>query len=217
MTGLLSFYDEKAGHLADCIASFAGAGIDRLVAVDGAYALFPDGTSFSGGDQHDAIRGTCLDHGIGCTLYTPPAVWAGNEVEKRTLLFRLGHAHCEPYDDWLFVIDADETVAHVGDWRGQLEQTGCDVCAVLHGEPAVRPRTERRLFRAHPGGITVRQSHFFYIDGDHRVLWGPGQIDRELVDIRILHEPLKRAPERNRRRNGYYDARVQTNSEPALW
>lgn len=215
VVGLLSFYDEKANHLSASVGSLCRAGVDHVVAMDGAYQLYPDGTGYSGPEQHEAIRQACHDHGTGCTIVTPPGVWAGNEIEKRTALFRVGHALCDPYTDWMFVIDADEQITHASDWRDQLEHTTRDVGAVLHGEPGVRPRSERRLFRAHPDGIRVHGAHYFYIDGEQRVLWGPGQIDRELVDIQMLHRPRARTEARNIARNVYYEMRLQANAEPA--
>jgi hypothetical protein len=215
--GLLSWYDEQAGHLTDAVISLGRAGVDHVVAVDGAYALYPDASNRSGSEQHAAIRDAAGWYGMGATIHTPPEPWAGNEVEKRSAMFALGHAHADPHEDWLLVIDADEKITVADGWRDQLERTSLDVGAVLHGEPGVRPRSERRLFRAHPQGIQVRGSHFFYVDGDERVLWGPGQIDRELVELRMLHRPQTRTAERTDARNAYYEYRLQANAELAPW
>jgi hypothetical protein len=214
--GLLSWYAEQADHLTAAIESLAANGVDHLIAVDGAYALFPDARGASEAEQHDAVRETAYTAGMACTIHTPARPWAGNEVEKRTMLFRLGSGLAAPREDWLFVVDADETIVEAGDWRAQLEQTPHDVASIQHGEPGVRPRLERRLFRAHPKGIRVALAHFYYLDGDERVLWGPGQIERDIVDLRILHQPLKRTKERNERRNGYYENRLMNHAEPAV-
>jgi hypothetical protein len=215
--GLLSFYDEQPEHLARAIGSLARAGVSHLVAVDGAYRLFPDAGASSGQESHDAIRGAARAGGIGLTLHVPGAPYQNNEVEKRTLMFALGHALAAPSEDWLFVLDADEEIVECGDILAALEATEYDVASIRHGEPSVRPRLERRLFRAHPKGITVRQVHFNYMNGDGDRLWGPGQVDREVLEqVLVMHRPLDRDRTRNKRRNRYYEDRLIMRAEPEL-
>lgn len=211
--GLLAFYDEQPEHLVEAIASLADAGISQIIAVDGAYQLYPDAQPASPPDQHEAIIDTAQTKGIGCTLHIPAQPWAGNEIEKRTVMFAIAHALAMPYEDWLWVHDSDEVVIHHNNLPGALEATDKDVCAVLHGEPGVRPRSERRLFRAHPQGIQVKRAHYLYFDGDGRVLWGPGQIDRDLLDVQILHRPRLRTQQRRDNRDVYYEHRLLTRAE----
>ena len=46
--GLLSFYDEPETSLLACIDGLANAGVDHLLAVDGAYQLYPDAKAADG-------------------------------------------------------------------------------------------------------------------------------------------------------------------------
>lgn len=210
--GLLSFYDEKPDHLTAAVGSLVTAGVDHLLAVDGAYGLYPHPQPVSPPECHDAIRDATGD--VGFTLHVPAAPWVNNEIEKRTTMFRLAHALAEPYDDWLFVLDADEVIVESDGWRERLEQCELDVAAILHGEPDVRPRSARRLFRAHPRGIRVERAHYLYFDGDGRCLWGLGQIPRKLLtELRVLHRPRERTPERHAGRNQYYEDRKAARAE----
>src|SRR6266498_1360247 len=52
---ILSWFDESPSWLSACVASLARAGCSHLVAVDGAYRLYPDGRPHSGIAQQDAI------------------------------------------------------------------------------------------------------------------------------------------------------------------
>lgn len=104
--GLLSWYDESPTFLASCLASIAPH-IDHLIAVDGAYLHFPDGKGRSDRTQPETIEAICEGAGISCTIHRPSEPFVGNEVEKRTLLFKIAQAFSEPYEDWYWVIDAD--------------------------------------------------------------------------------------------------------------
>jgi hypothetical protein len=55
LIALLSFYDEPAEALAECVQSLARAGCDHVVAVDGAYALYPEGKPMSPIEQVGTI------------------------------------------------------------------------------------------------------------------------------------------------------------------
>jgi hypothetical protein len=109
LVGLLSFYDEPVPTLLACIASLAEHGVDELVAVDGAYGLYPGGRARSHPDQHAAIVLACRELGMSCTLHAPRTVWRGNEVEKRTFMFSLAWATARD-GDWFWVMDADQVV-----------------------------------------------------------------------------------------------------------
>jgi hypothetical protein len=108
------FYDEPVPELVACIKGLHDAGVTELVAVDGAYALYPDGQPASDPNQHAAIVLACRRLGMGCTLHVPARVWAGNEVEKRTFLFKLGWTVAEE-GDWFWVQDADMVPVEVPD------------------------------------------------------------------------------------------------------
>lgn len=190
LIGLLSWYAERPSWLAACIASYRVAGIDHLVALDGAYAMFPGGAARSSGVEADAIVEICNAHDIGLTLVRPAGVWAGNEVEKRTSLFRHADAIATPGKDWYLVIDADELVTRALDgWRDALADTRLDCAEVLLWEREDRdtePRAQvdrairvdplartpiRKLFRATPG-IRCVGNHYTWMTPDGRQLWG---------------------------------------------
>lgn len=226
--GLLSYYAERPSWLAGCIASYAEAGVDHLVAIDGAYALFPDGRARSSSSEADTIVEACNGHGIGLTLVRPAAVWAGNEVEKRTSLFRHAEAIAQPHVDWYLVADADELVLRAIDgWKQELAATTRDCADVLLIERADRdtaaraqvdrlltvdPVTRgpiRKLFRAIPG-LHVVGNHYTYRTPNGRDLWSgnvrvPGLDLTELVHVE--HRTAYRSLLRKQASHEYYARR----------
>lgn len=187
----LSWYAESPAWLAGAVAS-AGRLCSHLVAVDGAYALFPQGRPRSSSAEHDAIREACSGAGMGLTLHVPSDVWWGNEVEKRSFLFSLCMQVCEPDVDWIFVFDGDDIVRKVpGDVCAQLAQTDRAVAEVqmvtmydpqasgVVTQKASQPR--RMLWKALPG-LRVERNHWTYVAGDgdgYRCLFGPPGLSRK--------------------------------------
>lgn len=208
LTALLSWFDENPQHLGGLVDSLAGAGVDHLVAVDGPYRLYPATTTRSSPLEYVVLTEACDANGIALTVHTPSGAWRGNEVEKRTHLFKFGHALAEPYADWLWVIDGDEVVTRAEGHREALERTVLDVATILEYENGTPKRSERRLFRAHPRGISVSGAHFYYRNGDLDVLWGPRQVEAATLDVEVFHRPLARSDARNAARNDYYEART---------
>src|SRR4051794_1394880 len=100
---LLNWFDEPPAALAACVASLKLGAVDSVIAIDGAYALFPDAKPNSPPDQAAVIHETARTLGITCTIHTPNQTWAGNEVQKRTSLFDLAHAISDN-GDWWWVI-----------------------------------------------------------------------------------------------------------------
>lgn len=230
LIGLVSFYDEPADVLSECIRAMAETGgIDHLVIIDGAYATFPDAKPASPVDQHAAIMVACRRAGIGLTFDVPARAWEGNEVEKRTYLFALGNGVAKP-GDWFWVQDADQIVREAPDLKARLAETEHDVAALtLHDTVIARTPVEQRprgsepdfllrcLFRAQP--ITVRRNHYTYVTGDGRVLWG-GQGSKnemepalDMPDIIVDHFPDRRPPERQHGKHVYYTTRDSTGVE----
>lgn len=215
--GLLSFYDESVPSLVACIKGLRDAGVDHLVAVDGAYALYPDAQAASHPNQHAAITLACRELGMACTLHVPSRPWQGNEVEKRTFLFALGWA-CAEVGDWFWVQDADMVVTESpADLKERLsmadEQTAevtiLDVVA-QQAQQKDWPDTFacRSLFRAQP--ITVGPAHCNYSDADGRGLWNGTDCD---ADVRTLdlswcvtveHRPHERSAARQAAKQRYY-------------
>jgi len=225
----LSWFDEPAHFLTELIESIATSGVGHLVALDGAYALYPDGEGSSGNEQHQAVLDACATTGIALTLHVPAEPWAGNETEKRTALFALGHALAEPYEDWLVIADGDEVWP--GNLRSTLEESlrraspldrSLDVAQVTlyEGQPE-NPYNRlpiRKLFRADPTGIKVVHAHYIYQTGDGRYLWAPHRPTDEqpaiqLHQVMVRHRPGERSKPRLKARARYYDDRAQTQTE----
>jgi hypothetical protein len=215
LIGLVSWFDEQTAWLAELVASLAAAGISHVVAVDGAYALYPQARGHSGSEQGQIVASAALGAGMGCTIHQPAMPWIGNECEKRTALFALGHLVAVPDDDWLVVADADEVWERASGLAGTLAATDLDAAEVLLYENTQHGRentVSRKCFRAQRDGISVQSHHAHYVAGDGRVLWDaarPGLHEEALtvLDVEVRHRPTERLAYRTQRRNSYYGAR----------
>lgn len=227
---LISWYDERPDWLAATVASCAKFA-DTVVAVDGAYALYPDGKGQSPTGQAEAIRETARALGMGVTICEPALPWRGNEVEKRAAMFRVAETVSEPRD-WYFIMDGDQVVREVRcDLKEQLAFT--DLCVAesgfwtrrQHYAPEDRPFVTsmdefqgaiRTMFRAIPG-LTVEGTHFNYVCPDGRTLWSNGPGQERALDLRdevlIEHRNQARDLWRNQSREKYYERRNSLNIE----
>jgi hypothetical protein len=228
LIALLNWYEENDAWLRSGIRSLAKAPIDHVVAVDGAYAMFPDGHAQSPPSNAETIQSTCDELGIGCTIHTPTTVWEGNEVEKRTFMFRLADEIAEPNVDWFLVWDTDQHLGRCSNLKPRLAATHLDAGDVRVIEPKdprdgdiqYHPGTGipkpqytdvRLLYRAIPG-IYCDRNHFTYTTPDGRRLWGnpnthtlvPGV---DLSDVQVLHKTRRRIDSRGARRLRYYRTR----------
>lgn len=226
--GLISWYEESPLWLAATTAS-ASKLCDHIVAVDGAYALFPDGRPRSGPEQGLAIQEVCAANGMGCSVHVPQERWLDNEVGKRAFMFRAAELLAEP-GDWYIILDADEVVYEVpSDLRKRLEETELDVAEVtfrewedFDHEPAKAktarqfdyPRENRypirTVFRAIEG-LTVQGNHYTYV-ADGRILWGnETQAEQEpcldLRDLVVDHRTHLREVNRRNRAKEFYKRR----------
>lgn len=213
--GLLSWYEEPASWLAECVASAARL-CDHLVAVDGPYALFPGALRkpSSGSEQAEVIAHAAAGAGMGCTVHTPNAPWWGNEVGKRDWMFRAGSLVAEP-GDWFLRIDADEVLTQVpADARALLAATARDVAEVTmweRGDGQDSSFPLRVLFRALPG-IGIEQAHYVVTapgEGGTRVLCGNDTVHRAepaeaLWDVRLEHRTRQRSAMRRAQKDDYY-------------
>lgn len=231
IVGCLSWFDESPAWLAASVAS-AGRFCDHLVAVDGAYALFPGAEPRSASDQHEAIRETSFGLGMGLTIHAPREVWWGNEIEKRNRLLALALLEAEPEVDWLYIFDAD-TVARIvpADLRDLLAAAeeyavaGVSLVEIYdlqewpdivreHDFPARSTTPMHRMFYRALPGLRVRGAHWHYIAGEgeeERVLWGSAAVPHEealdLSCVKVEHRSNKRDLGRRRRALGYYAQR----------
>jgi hypothetical protein len=137
--GLLSWFDESPARLAACVASM-GRFCDHVVALDGRYAQYPDARNRSGTAEYAAIIDAAHAAGVGITV-CDGGVYA-DEMEKRTHLFQIGATHATTFQDWFFVLDADEMVAEAIHREGvhlvldRIAAEGCDVAPVTFWEKA---------------------------------------------------------------------------------
>jgi hypothetical protein len=174
--GVLSWYDEPSWCLAELVASAAKAGMDALVAVDGAYALYPGGRGQSPTEQAQVIHGAAMGAGVELVLHVPRDVWFDNEIEKRSVSLALAHQIAEPGEDWLWILDGDEVITEAIGLRPALEQTELETASVMMEEVLDGSRTGgivpiRKFFKAQPGGIRLENNHFTFLGADGKLLY----------------------------------------------
>lgn len=219
---LLSWYQEDPAWLDRAIRALERAGVSHVIAIDGAYALYPRARNRSGIAQHEAITRASYQIGAGLTIHVPPAPWAGNEIEKRTFMFQLADHLSEP-GDWHLILDADEVItAAPDDLHQRLQSSIFDVAQVTFSEP--HPTGRRReypipiLFRAGLG-VHVETNHYTYVTDDGRKLWGNATTDRleprlDLADtFKLDHLTEFRHQDRRTDAKRYYADRAATGEE----
>ncbi len=220
---LLSWFNESPAMLANAVGTLTFA--DHLIAVDGAYALYPEAQAKSPSDQADVIRAQADMLGIGLTLHQPAHPWAGNEVEKRTTMFRLAEL-LGTENDWLYIVDADEQVTnpHEQTVRQALAETTLLTAEVTYwwhrphktpnAYPFPSPLREQqgitKFFRNLPG-LHCQGAHYRYVAGDGTVMWNPNGIDAteplDVRTVRVQHRNQERDLWRQQEAKTYYDAR----------
>lgn len=217
----LSFYDEPIEKLIQYVSSCSLSGIDRIVALDGAYAQFPGGCPRSPTGQHAALCEVSGALGLSLSLVLPNHLWE-SEMEKRTALFRHALAMCP--EGWFLSMDADEYLSNDVNVPELLEDvyldaaevTVVDLLAAESGDPSWQPDfTQRRLFRAQP--ISVRVNHYTYCADDGRFLWtagGNSEVEGVVIpEITIKHNPRREDPERQLAKTQYYATREESGLE----
>jgi hypothetical protein len=223
LIALLTWYDEPAWCLTELVTSVAKAGADHLVAVDGAYALYPNGTAQSPGEQAQAILAACQGAQIGVTLYCPQEVWFGNEVEKRSFAFAAGHQVAISGEDWLWIVDGDEVITEAQGLHDALAKTSFDVVSAMMDEVTAGSREGvvpiRKFFRAQPSGIHLEHNHFTYRTGDGQLLYEgfmvpkPGLVEADhFAFVRFDHRG-GRSKIRQYQAQVYYDRRKELVAE----
>lgn len=235
--GLLSWYDESPSWLAEAVASFAPA-LDGLIAVDGAYAHFPDARASSERVQAEVVMSTANALGLPVTVHRPAAPFIGDEVAKRDFMFRLANAHARTFVDWLWVFDADTVLAeYPADLRDTLAGLDADAAEVALWErsdylaeapevartmnlPTSHVAPMRMLFRC-LDRMQVIGMHYVYAgvgrDGQHRYLWGPPHVAPcdavSLAGITVEHRSRWRDLYRREAAQTYYQRRDQLGIE----
>ncbi len=225
LIALLAFYDEPTTFLEAYVDGLAVAGVAELVALDGAYLLYPDAKPWSRVEQRQALTDACRHAGIKLRLHVPPGVWRSGEVAKRTELMRLADTYAKP-GDWLLILDADEHILTApADLVTALNAQPHDVatlelCRQQSADgPSDQDMTtrERRLMRAGLE-ITVVSNHATYITATQKVLWSAGREDLQapahtIAGLHVVHMTRHRPQARHAARGAYYSARYLANIE----
>ncbi len=129
VVGVLTWYDESASWLSTAVCGF-GRVCDEIVAIDGAYSMYPGARPRSHPDQAEAILAACETMGIGCTIHRPSDLFYGQEVDKRNVSLKYAGARLTPGEDWIMVFDADYQIMLLEDpaiVREKLENTDKNV------------------------------------------------------------------------------------------
>jgi hypothetical protein len=213
----MSWFDEDPDMLYDTITSLEGTA-DRLVTLDGPYALFPDAVVRSPEEQHLAIREAASEAHIDLEAHT--VSWAfPDEMAKRTKLFALA-----PNEGWLLWVDADEPVRYPDPNLTAIladtpyasatilmleEDTGNGL--TLQHENQHRPtQIDGRRVYEHPRiyradlGLTVQGAHWQVTTRDGAVLWGRDHEHPQPTGLVLDHRTRERSLERQARAKAYY-------------
>lgn len=232
LIALVSWYDESPSWLASCVAGI-GRFCDFVIAVDGAYALYPGARPRSHPQQVEAIVHTAEAMDIGCLVYQPDTIWFDNELGKRNKSIALAATVAEP-GDWIAVIDADYHLLRCNPEivRHELDETESQVATytLLDGKDflgmadleryaqTVNIDTEwtirtRDLYRWNPT-LKVGPAHWCYsavVDGRREWLRGPYTSALDAIDLgaslAFYHRTQDRALSRREAAAGYYKAR----------
>ena len=154
LVAVLSWYDEDPQLLYETVTRLGQIPIDALVAVDGAYDLYPEATGSSPPSNQAAIRDAARTIGVTATIHSPARPWDGSgEVRKRTFALRLAETLSEP-DDWFLSLDADHILQRVApSFRRRLEATDKEVATygLVQGprQAAGLSPLERQVIAAH--------------------------------------------------------------------
>jgi hypothetical protein len=217
--GLLSWWDEDPKWLTRAVVSLAPF-VHHLVAVDGAYESM-DGSydrPTSPGPQADAVVAAADGVGLGLTLHIPSAPWVGDQIAKRTFVFRMADLFAAP-GDWLFVVDADEIVTNVPhDLERQLEQAredGFEAAIVEQSDLPDRGIQPSRRFYLHDPSLRVEGGHFRFVagtNGDRRLVRGDERVEEvvpaaTIRGFRFEHWSSSRMPYRRDLQRAYYRRR----------
>jgi hypothetical protein len=235
---LLSWFDEDSGWLADVVRGLALINVDHLLAVDGAYALFPGARAQSPQENHDAIRQTARECGLGLSLTALCKPWR-SEVEKRSFMFSRAERMATPNVDWYMVVDADTIVTKCPfSLKRALSHTDKDAAEAMFRETALllslervagqeiehipadkkvkRTFPRRMFFRAIPG-LRCWVNHYTYGCPDGRVLWGDTRAPLvpalKLHNLEVEHRTAERTGERRRLALDYYRERDEKRIE----
>lgn len=204
-----------------------GAVVDELVALDGRWKSYDDGSpSSSTAEEYDAIANGCITAGIKHRIIAHDRPWS-SQVEKRAALMEFAGEDA----DWIFVLDGDEWLYRADGLalRASLELTGLNVATVTAqrtNEPRIksglpmRPYPIRRLYRARNEDgetVTVDVAHNGYRLGHDWLHGDPAFVTTvpalDLSRVVTIHHDAGRGAERRAKMVAYYRARKLSRAE----
>ena len=77
LVAVLIWYDEDPELLYETVTRLGRIPVDALVAVDGAYDLYPGATGSSPPSNHAAIGDAARTIGVSATIHSPARPWEG--------------------------------------------------------------------------------------------------------------------------------------------
>lgn len=201
IVGVLVWYDESPEMLANAVSGFARV-CDQIVAVDGAYALYPQAKPCSHPGQASTILHAAEAAGAGCLVHRPQKLFMGNEVEKRNLSLELAR----PFDpNWILVFDGDFQIAecHPELVRADLAATDLNVASyeLCEKTAAVSDYTQIRAIYRWTDDLVYGPAHYVVrgtYDGERQELRGQDEAEALwLGNLSAYH--LKEEREKTRR------------------
>lgn len=213
---VLCWFDEQPPWLTGAIGSLKKLGVSHVVALDGAYGLYPSGRAYSSRHQHATIVEACHALEMGSLIYAPQEPYLNNEVEKRSLSLRLAESIATPYEDWYFIFDADHFVTTAIGHEHVLANTDCDVAEVRFQEPYGSVPSFgtplRCVFRAIPG-LYYAGNHYTPMTPDGKDLHHPSTPAENLSCVEVEHRTMERDSYRKISQQGYYHRRELVGAE----
>lgn len=231
VTGALPWWNERPADLAACVRGLGNI-VDRVIALDGAYARYPEGTPQSAEAQVEAIERAADAVGIDCLVLQPHQLWAG-QVEKRSYLLAAASVN----SDWICTVDADHVIhTERQAARSALSKVALDVVEVpyvtpphpkrsmedsavgtWHKEQTVKPVLIPHLYRALPG-MRIERFHWWYSalkDGRRVWLWSADHdssyphVKRAVMRVpyEVEHRALMRTAKQIRLSRGFLNDR----------
>jgi hypothetical protein len=205
VTTCMFFWAEPLDELWSQVTALEGLS-DRLVAVNGRWDGFPTNGRDTSREEIATVVEAAERANIDVTVHRPHGTWPG-EVAQRNYTLKLALTDA----DWVFLMDADERVVHVGpNVRDDLEKMDRHVGTLefhtLDGDykPATQWETagqtteQRRFFRA--TSDLRYEKHHWWLRTDSFALWGqiPGLrfAKARKLDVRVEHRTCVRDPER---------------------
>jgi hypothetical protein len=209
IAALLSFYDEPPKFMRELVESLRLIDCRQLVAMDGAYALYPNAEPSSPEKCRKALRQACYQNGVKLTWDEPDAPWE-TEAAKRTELFRLAET-VTMEDDWYCRIDGDERFIQAPkDLPETLDGLKARAATAELIEPDGSWQSLRVFYRAERG-IQVVGNHYTYELPDGTRLYGDHNDDRVVpaayTPCLIEHRNLRRSKARRDAGLGFYRVR----------